>query len=340
MELIERYILEVAKQLPENQREEVSKRVRRDIERRLPPNPTERDVYVVLKEMGDPWLLADQYQPVKKYIIGPSFYRPYLWALKVIVFISIVLAAVFTVFDWALNLGATPNFVAEIVSLTTQLGVSVINSGIQAAFWVTLAFVLIEKWGVGADKLPFMAKDWTPDKLPKNAGNDRTIIPRSETAFELLFLAIYAGIFLVRPQWLGMYSIFEGDAVQAVPLFNLARLQFYLPILLLLFVFDLILVIWKLIWGRWYQSLAVTNFIFNMATVGFLILLSVDNQLLNADFFVHLSNLFENSTLSISEIQRLSIRLTLAIVILYTMIDSALPFFKLHRAKARKLRLG
>ena len=61
MDLIDRYIYEVKRYLPESIREDVGLELRTNIEDMLPKNYTKDDVYKVLTELGSPSKLANEY---------------------------------------------------------------------------------------------------------------------------------------------------------------------------------------------------------------------------------------------------------------------------------------
>ncbi len=297
----------------------------------LPENPTEEEVYAVLQGLGNPWKLAEEYQPVKRYLIGPSLYLPYTWVLKFAVTIAAILAVAFTVFEWTFVNDSPVNLIAGIVTLIIQLLASALNGGIQAAFRVTLAFVIFKKTGVGASELPFKSKEWSPKDLPEVATSDKAKISRGETAFELLFLIIIAFVFFFRPEWVGVYLSDGGSSVQSIPLFNANQIQLYLPLIVLMLAFGLIIAIWKLIWGRWHKSLAVTNLIFNLISAAIVIFMSLDTQLLNENFFVKLHQIFGEGDFTAGDMQSVFVRLTLGVILLVTIVDSIPPFFKLNR---------
>ena len=79
-ELIRRYIYAVTKRLPRKSREDVAKELNTLIADMLEERcgqvlPTEKDVRVVLTELGTPAELYDQYSGEgKKCLIGPPYY--------------------------------------------------------------------------------------------------------------------------------------------------------------------------------------------------------------------------------------------------------------------------
>ena len=62
MNLIEIYIQEVTRRLPEKNREDIALELRSTIEDMLPDDYTEEDVKVVLEKLGNPVTLASGYR--------------------------------------------------------------------------------------------------------------------------------------------------------------------------------------------------------------------------------------------------------------------------------------
>lgn len=89
-DLIERYIYAVTKRLSRKQREDVAQELRGLIDDMLTERcgnitPTEKDVRVVLTELGTPQELYAQYdEDGKKCLIGQPYYSTYKFVLKVV----------------------------------------------------------------------------------------------------------------------------------------------------------------------------------------------------------------------------------------------------------------
>ena len=74
-EMIERYVYDVVRRLPQSQREDISRELRTLIddmmEERADSGKTEQEnAEEVLKELGSPFALAGKYRDSKKYLIG------------------------------------------------------------------------------------------------------------------------------------------------------------------------------------------------------------------------------------------------------------------------------
>ena len=77
MNLIEVYIQEVTRRLPEKSREDIALELRSTIEDMLPDDYNEEDVKLVLEKLGNPASLASGYQDQPMYLIGPRYFDVY-----------------------------------------------------------------------------------------------------------------------------------------------------------------------------------------------------------------------------------------------------------------------
>ncbi len=96
--MIERYLYDVAKRLPEDIREDVKNELRSNIEDMLSDDPGEEEIEKVLLEMGSPAKLAVKYQPNPRYLISPELFDDYFTGLKIVAVTLAVLLAGLAIF--------------------------------------------------------------------------------------------------------------------------------------------------------------------------------------------------------------------------------------------------
>ena len=160
MNLINSYLSETSKHLPDESREDILDELRVSLEEqvfeRAESNNREvrvEDEKAVLLEFGHPVRLAASYKRTQ-YLIGPELYPAYIQSLKIGLSISLAI-----------------QFVVALVSfMSTGWDMSfafVVNRVISAIFWlvlvVTLVFVGLEYSG---EKLHWYS-EWHPDSLPR-----------------------------------------------------------------------------------------------------------------------------------------------------------------------------
>lgn len=84
-ELVARYVHQVGRHLPKNERAEIEAELRSTIqdqlEDRFGPAPSDAEIALVLREMGDPSEMAASYKS-HQYLIGPGFYPSLMMVLR------------------------------------------------------------------------------------------------------------------------------------------------------------------------------------------------------------------------------------------------------------------
>lgn len=254
MNLIDRYVSEVGKNLPLlNGREDIEKELKSTLEDmledRVQSSGRTRDEAMeieVLKEYGSPQKVASTYNP-HPYLIGPKIFPFYLFVMKivltVVVSVMLVLAGVQAVTD-------TPFMGADFVKIIGQGLGSALSAAITAFGNVTLVFVILERVLPEKEIGGFSdEKDWDPASLAKEPDPDS--VSRFELITEIVFTFVALAILNLYPQWLGMF-FFTGDEQVFIPMFTEKFFQF-VPYINIVLVAEILLDIYLLrnaIWTR------------------------------------------------------------------------------------------
>lgn len=214
---IERYIHDVTRRLPEKDRDEVGRELRANIYDMLPEGAADDDVKEVLRELGPPAKLADQYRQGPRYLISPAVYGDYVRALKWIVplvgVVVLVIGLVVGIFD-AIGEGMAP--LQTVIGNSLASGISAGISGVfHALFWTTAGFVIADRAGYATDATQ---KDWKVEDLPEVAINDKGRIPLSDSVAELVVTVVFC--FAAILFCLGMLPVFvvrDGGTIIQTP---------------------------------------------------------------------------------------------------------------------------
>jgi hypothetical protein len=157
--LTERYVHEVLRRVPADQRDDLGDELRATIAETIDARGEEDAAKAereVLTEMGDPIRLAARYSDRSPVLIGSEFYPAYVRLLGVLLATVLpIVVAVVVVLD-----------VLENNDLGSAIGAgigAVLTVGAQMIAWLTVVFALIERFR-GRDARPVPA--WTPDELP------------------------------------------------------------------------------------------------------------------------------------------------------------------------------
>ena len=169
MNLIDRYIAEVGRHLPEKNREDIEAEIRSMLEDMIDENSQQTGkpvndemIAAALEQLGDPKLLAYQYTPAKHYLIGPDWYEAYIQTLKRVLATALPVVAIVTLF---IALARNP---IDFVDAAGQAFGRVIDVAIGILFWVTVAFIIVERSDTNPNELGSAKTGaWTVSQLPK-----------------------------------------------------------------------------------------------------------------------------------------------------------------------------
>ncbi|MEU9100470.1 hypothetical protein [Streptomyces sp. NPDC048361] len=170
--LTERYVQEVVRRIPADQRDDIADELRTTIADTVEAHGSadarsaEREV---LTEMGDPIRQAARYAGRPLALIGPDYYPAYMRLLTVL--LSTVLPAV--------TIGVMVLDIADNSSLGSAISSGIgtlLMVGSQMIAWLTLVFALVERGRTREGLTAMTTKAWTPDDLPEERQKDTTSV--------------------------------------------------------------------------------------------------------------------------------------------------------------------
>jgi hypothetical protein len=252
--MIDRYLYDVSRRLPESIRADVERELRSNIEDMLPENPTEEDTERVLLSLGSPAKLSVQYHPNPRYLIPPELFDDYLMVLKIVAVTLASLLAALSVFKVVFGDLGGAGLVPMIVTVLSSFLSAAFTGIVQAFFWVTVGFFCASYFG--KDK---KEAHWSPKELREIPQNAKTVIKKSETIANVVFTVLFTLLFLAgtlrQPPFIAWYE--AGRPI--VPLLNAQVVLRFLP----LYIIEMLLLIFvsalKLIKGRWTASVAISQ---------------------------------------------------------------------------------
>lgn len=336
MKLIDRYVYAVIEHLPEDTREDVGRELRANIEDMLPENWTEKEVRGVLKKLGNPSKLANEYREIKRYLIGPELYDNYLKVLKIVVGIVAAVTAGLALFAEFISPLAYSGLLKNTIEVFAKVLGGAIDGAIHGFLWVTLVFVILERTGVkkvdfSYGKFSFLKNEWSVDDLPELPVLSRRKISRGESMFTMIFTVIFTTILYFNAPLIGLYTKAEGGLILVAPLFVDERLKFYMPLYLLVALIQFSICTWKFIKKQWSLKLAIGNAICNVAVCVLVLVMINDISLFNQDFLVNVANLVGASTAQIATLWSWSIRGFIPVFTLICLWDSISGLWKCRK---------
>ncbi|MGG0722335.1 MULTISPECIES: HAAS signaling domain-containing protein [Bacillus cereus group] len=299
MSLIDIYVEEVAKRLPEKNREDIILELRSTIEDMLPDDYNEDDEKSVLEKLGSPVSLANGYLDRPMHLIGPRYFDVYMTLLKMIIPIAVVIALISMVAENFIGYSGDQAVLNVILKMIGEGIGRTLEVGLQVFFWVTIVFAILERTDKEKDAHPLTTsfKKWTPDDLksisyiPK-----KKAISKFEVFGGLMWTAVWATLYFYANHLVGVYEGTENGLNFVAPTFNQDVLLQYWPIVVIMIVLEIAMSLYKFIQGQWTNKMAIWNAILQLAATIAFIVIVINPNLLNEDFVTYVANIFTISS--------------------------------------------
>ncbi|MFJ8244521.1 HAAS signaling domain-containing protein [Peribacillus asahii] len=293
MNLIDIYIQEVTRRLPEKSREDIALELRSTIEDMLSDDYSEEEVKEVLEKLGNPATLASGYRDQPMHLIGPRYFDVYVTLLKMILPIAAVISLISMIATYFMNYGGEEAVINVVLHIMGEGIWRIIEVSMQVFFWVTLVFAILERTDKGKDQDPLTTSlsKWTPDDL-KNI----SYIPKKKTItkFEvfggLMWTTIWATLYFYAEHLVGVYRGSETGLEFVVPVLNHEVLLHYWPIVIVIIGLEVAFSLYKLMKGQWTKSIAIFNTAVQViGTVVFIVIFS-NPDLLHPKFLAYITD--------------------------------------------------
>ncbi len=220
MDLIERYVAEVGRHLPRQQRVDVQTELRsllQDmVEDRAQTKVDKADeavVTAVLLEMGHPEKVAASYQTRPQYLIGPQLFPIF----KIVVAVVAVVLTAVTLFGVVLSTWNSDAFLADIASAIVRAIPDVIGALFSAFGSIAIVFAILERVIPESELTADEEEKWDPRQLPAVDGGRE--MKRGELIGGIVFGVIILLLLNAFPQWAGII-IMHDEQLMTVPLFS------------------------------------------------------------------------------------------------------------------------
>lgn len=276
--LSERYVWAGVRSVPEGQRAELEPELRGlvadSIDAQLEGGTAAADAErAALLELGAPEIVAARYTERTLQLIGPRLYLDWLRLLKLLLAIVVPIAAVAAGVARLLADAGTGD-VGDVIGAVVATAIGV---GVHIAFWVTLIFALVERYGLARDR---SLTEWSPDTLPQLPGGARSRQSLGELIPTLAFLAVFIGWII----WQQFNSFFTDAAGEPIPLLDPALWAGWLPYFICVLALEMGFAVWLYLSGRWTLGLALANAALNVVFTVPALWLLAGGRLLNPAF--------------------------------------------------------
>ncbi len=287
MKLIERYVYDVTRRLPEATREEVKLELTANINDMLSENPTEEEIKDVLETLGHPRLLANSYRDEARFLISPEWMDEYWMVLKIVLIVLGVIGLVSGLVDSLINLEETGIFIGMMTVLGQSIG-STISSLLGGFAVVTLIFYSIShlnKTRVNnfeVKNLPELPK--TESRTIKKASIIASLVMNVILGSFFIYLIVTDGLHVF---WLnGSFEITTGNAI-----FTESVINGLLPLVIISVIAAVIKEIYFLFKNEWDLKAYAVYATSKVITTTIAIIFMTSNNLLNFELVEEIAGL-------------------------------------------------
>jgi len=271
MELVERDVAAVQRELPESKRQEIGRELHANIMDQLDALKEQQgqlsgdDIAAVLKQMGHPRTVAYQFIPPKALVAAEDM--PLLkHTLYMVLGVLFVLQVI----------GATTHWIGSIdgnlIRFLLQLAAGFMEDACFAFTAVVLSFAALN--GSGHKLGNCSGKDWSPKNLP---GAD---LGWQHINLSDIFTDLATCLFLLVVIWYPLWMSPAEFAARSVTFTDTAllMLQWFSPVIVL----SVLLSLWQLQQRIWDRRLLLSSVAINLAFTVFLVVLAFSGPLLQA----------------------------------------------------------
>lgn len=320
-DLIERYIYAVTKRMPAKLQSDISSELETLISDMLDERcgditPTEKDVRVVLTELGTPAELASKYDNSdKKSLIGPAYFSTYKTVLKIVLLCTGFGVSIATIFTQATE-QSEPLFMAIL-----QIIGSIFMAIVFAFAFVTLIFAFFEHNGTEI-KIPYGLDDLPP--VPKS----NTRISKWEPIVGIVFSVIFSVVFLIAPQIFGA----KLSSGQYIPFLAVDMIRSTWYIILAFMLLGVANECVKLIDEKYTHRVMITSIVTNLLSGALAVFWLTNGNIINPQFTSEMTKLLGSEVQILNSLFLNFQTFLLAVIIFALLLDCATTVFKTLRS--------
>lgn len=278
MEIIKRYVYDVTRRLPKNQREEISKEVETLIDDMLierghaEGQAPKEAVEGVLLELGHPEELASNYYDGASYLIGPKEYFLFTSIMKIVLSVTGIILGLILLFQTIEDpFNLIDHFVNILLSALTIVPMFI--------GWIVIGFFLMK-----FTNKDFMSTDkWSLDQLPKLPSESQGI-KRSEPIIGIIIYSILMMILIFSKEYFGLWLFKDGEFSGIIPFLHETMNPLTYALMLFLLGIWILKDAIKLFYERWTNSLTAFITIINSLSIALVITLFYTKKVWNSNF--------------------------------------------------------
>jgi uncharacterized membrane protein len=268
MELLDKYVAEIGKHLPRNQRADIEKEIRSTLEdmleERNQTSVNEEAVIDLLKEYGEPRKVAESYIG-PRYLISPRIFPTFELVVKIVLLVLLGVG----LFGYAVSASLTDSFSGvTFLSFLAQFWSGMLSGMMNAFGVIVLVFAILDRV-LPASEFEKDEDEWDPAELAKESDPDEVKI--SEAITTIIFTV--AGLFLLNlyPDNIGIHFMSAGEW-NFIPVLSDAFFS-YMPWINLIGGLQIAFSLYQLRQKMWNFYTRLANIVIDVGTIGLAIVM-------------------------------------------------------------------
>ncbi len=321
--LIERYVFQVGRYLPVDQRDDILLELKTTLYDMAGENPTEEEISEILKDFGSPRQVAAKYNPHIQYLVGPMLYPIYVRVLSIVLLVVTIGISVSYMISFAVS-------EAPAGSILLQLLSTLYSSLIMVFGYITIVFALIQRF----QKDIFSQKDiadfttrWDPAQLPQVPSEKAAISP-FKIIGGLIFSTIILLALILFPERISFIFFSNGEYSTTVPILNISHLQTFIPYFAVALIYQVVHSLYLLRKGAWDLISRLGKIIFEIYTSVIFILFILSGRVISEEFFAQITAYSED----LAEPLSLAFSITKVFIIVGILVSAVSEVYKQVRA--------
>lgn len=274
--LTDRYVHDVVRRLPADQRQDVATELRGTIADTIEarrPEDAEQAEHAVLTEMGDPIHLAAQYADRPNVLIGPTLYSTYIRLLVILLCTVLPLVTVaLVIIDVLDGVGAE--------GILGTVAWAVFGVGAQIIAWTTVVFALLER--AQRRRHTRAAGNWSPKDLTQ-------ITPRDRAGGSAWASAVFSAAALGLIVWQQVAQPFRTDAGEQIAILDPALWNGWIWPLLIGLGAAVVAQLLRIISGGWTRKLVLAYLVIEVLQVVPMVWILYQQELFNPAFLAEVN---------------------------------------------------
>jgi hypothetical protein len=263
MNLLDRYVSEVGKHLPRNQRADIEKEIRSTLEDMLEERNQagvvdEASVIALLKEYGEPRKVAESYIG-PRYLIGPRIFPTFELIVKIVM--AALLGA--GLLGYGVSASITDSFAGpDFLSFLAEFWSGLLGGMFSAFGTIVIVFAILERV-LPASEFEKEEEKWDPADLAKEPDPDEVKI--SDAIATIIFTVIGLVVFNLYPNVVGLFFNTDGEWT-FIPMLSKAFFT-YLPWINLLGVAQIVFNLYQLRQRVWTLFTRLCNIVIEVGSI-------------------------------------------------------------------------